>query len=527
MARRLETKTGIDPAVFWCSAVLIAAFVAWGLIAPTSLGAIMTATLGWITANFSWGFILVAFGARVFCIFLVVHPWGRIRLGPDDSRPEFRPFSWVSMMFAAGLGAGLLFYGTAEPISHWSAPPHGLAEPQTQEAAEVALRYTYFHWGFNGWALYAVMGGAMAYFSFRKNTPTLVSATFTPILGPNAHEKPLGRVVDALAIVATLFGTATSLGLNGLQLNSGLQYLFGAPKSNAVAVVIILIVTGLFLLSATSGVEKGIQFLANLGSVATIVLFGFFLFFGGATVLVISQGIETIGAYIIQVLPMSLDTGVGDEKWMAGWTIFYWSWWISWAPFVGMFVARISRGRTIREFVLGVVAAPTGFGFLWFAVVGGTGINLQTTGQADLLSSVATPELSLFTALDALPLPLITSGLCIFLIALFFISGADAAAITMATMASRGSLEPPKYVVLVLGGLMAGIACAMLLVGGLTALQQAAILGSVPFTFVLIGVAYCWVKALREERRPSRDPDTQAPAGRPASVTEEPVEVQG
>lgn len=322
--RRLSER--IDPYVFWCSALLIAAFVAWGLFAPTSLGAIMTSSLGWVTTNFGWGFILIAFSALVFCIVLVIHPWGRIRLGPDDSRPEFRTFSWVSMMFAAGLGAGLLFYGTAEPISHWSAPPHGLAEPQSEQAAAVALRYTYFHWGFNGWAFYAIMGGAMAYFSFRKGLPTLVSATFSPILGDRAHEKPLGRVVDALAIVATLFGTATSLGLNGLQLNSGLQYLTGLQKSNGVAVVIIAIVTALFLLSATSGVEKGIQFLANLGSVATIVMFAFFLFLGGATVLVISQGIETIGAYVLQVLPMSLQTGVGDETWMAAWTIFYWSW---------------------------------------------------------------------------------------------------------------------------------------------------------------------------------------------------------
>ena len=516
----MRAKQGIDPYVFWCSAVLIAAFVVWGLLGPASLGAIMTATLGWVTANFGWGFILIAFGALILCIFLVVSPYGRIRLGPDDSRPEFRTFSWVSMMFAAGLGAGLLFYGTAEPISHWAAPPHGLAEPQTQEAAEVALRYTYFHWGFNGWALYAIMGGALAYFSFRKGMPTLVSATFSPVLGPRAHERPLGRVVDALAIVATLFGTATSLGLNGLQLNSGLQYLTGMQKSNQIAVIIIVIVTALFLLSATSGVERGIQFLANLGSFATIGMFLFFLVAGGATVLVISEGVETIGAYIIQVIPMSLQTGVGDEKWMAGWTIFYWSWWISWAPFVGMFVARISRGRTIREFVLGVVAAPTGFGFLWFAVVGGTGINLQTTGRADLLSAVATPELSLFSALDALPIPVVTSALCIFLIALFFVSGADAAAITMATMASRGSLEPPKYVVLVLGALMGGIACAMLLVGGLTALQQAAVLGSVPFTFVLVGVAWCWIKALREERMPDRV-ERKAPPGRLVDPAEE------
>ena len=509
---------GIDPMVFWGSAVVIAAFVVWGLAAPENLGTVMTAVLSWVIGNFGWVFILIAFGGLVLCLFLVVHPWGRIRLGPDDSRPEFRTFSWVSMMFAAGLGAGLLFYGTAEPISHWSAPPHGLAEPQTEEAAKIALQYTYFHWGFNGWALYAVMGGAMAYFAFRKGTPVLVSATFTPVLGPNAHEKPLGRVVDSLAIIATLFGTATSLGLNGLQLNSGMQYLFGVPKSNEITVMIIVLVTALFLISATTGVEKGIQFLANLGSVATIVLFFFFLLFGGATVVAISQGIETIGNYIIQVLPMSLQTGVGDEEWMAAWTIFYWAWWISWAPFVGMFVARISRGRTIREFVLGVVAAPTGFGFLWFAIVGGTGIELQRTGRADLLASVSTPELSLFTALDALPLASITSFVCILLIALFFISGADAASVVMATMSSRGSLDPPRFVIIVLGVLMGGIACAMLLVGGLGALQQAAVLGSVPFAAVIVGVAWCWIKALRGDTVP-------LPVARPEAldVSEEPL----
>jgi glycine betaine transporter len=524
----------IDPGVFWGSAAVIAAFVVWGLAAPENLGTVMSAGLSWIISNFGWAFVLIAFSALVLCIVLVLHPWGRIRLGPDDSRPDFRTFSWVSMMFAAGLGAGLLFYGTAEPISHWSAPPHGLAEPQTEEAAKIALQYTYFHWGFNGWALYAVMGGAMAYFAFRRGAPILVSATFTPLLGENAHQKPLGRVVDALAIIATIFGTATSLGLNGLQLNSGLQYLFGLPKSNQIAIVIIVLVTVMFLISATTGVEKGVQILANLGSFATIVLFLFFLFFGGSTVLALSQGIETIGNYVIQVLPMSLQTGVGDEEWMASWTIFYWAWWISWAPFVGMFVARISRGRTIREFVLGVVAAPTGFGFIWFAIVGGTGIELQRSGRADLLASVSTPELSLFTALDALPLATITSAVCVVLIALFFISGADAASIVMATMASRGSLEPPRIVVLVLGVLMGGIACAMLLVGGLSALQQAAVLGSVPFTFVIVGVAWCWITALREEVVPPRaasradvDVSSAHPGGRADVASDDGVRVAG
>lgn len=491
----------VDPAVCWGSAALIAAFVVWGLVAPKNLGKVMSETTAWVVGNFGWTFILIATGVLVLCLYLALSPWGRIKLGPDDSTPDFRTFSWVSMMFAAGLGAGLLFYGIAEPVTHWATPPHDLAEPQSEEAALTALRYTYFHWGFNGWAMYAVLGGAMAYFAFRKDQPILVSATFTPILGPDAHKTPVGRLVDALAIVATLFGTATALGLNGLQLNSGLNYLTdGIPKSNGVAVGIIVVVTTLFIVSATSGVEKGINYLANLGSVATIVLFLFFLVVGGSTVLVISNGIESIGNYVIQVLPMSLQTGVGDEKWMASWTIFYWAWWVSWAPFVGMFVARISRGRTIREFIVGVVAAPTGFGFVWFAIVGGTGIELQRSGEADVLS--APLELSLFTALDVLPFPVISSALCVLLIALFFISGADAASVVMATMASRGSISPSRIVVVVLGVLMGGIACAMLLVGGLQALQQAAVLGSVPFTVVLVGVAYCWVKALREERRP-------------------------
>src|SRR3712207_3299426 len=268
---------GVDPAVFWGSAILIAAFVAWGLFGPESLATVMGDVLGWVIGNFGWGFILIAAGALLLCIFLVVHPWGSIRLGPDDSQPDFNTFSWVAMMFAAGLGAGLLFYGTAEPISHWSAPPHGLAEPQTEEAAKIALQYTYFHWGFNGWALYAVMGGAMAYFAYRKGTPVLVSATFSPVLGPDAHRRPLGRVVDWLAIIATLFGTATSLGLNGLQLNSGLQYLFGSPKTNDIAVLIIVLVTAMFLITATAGVEKGVQRLADLGAVATVELFLYFL----------------------------------------------------------------------------------------------------------------------------------------------------------------------------------------------------------------------------------------------------------
>ena len=497
---------GIDPAVFWGSAVLIAGFVTWGLVAPDSLGSVMSSALSWVIGNFGWSFILIAFGALALCIFLVIHPWGATRLGPDDSRPQFRTFSWVSMMFAAGLGAGLLFYGIAEPVSHWTAPPHGLAEPNSEEAALVALRYTYFHWGFNGWAMYAVIGGAMAYFSFRKGLPMMVSSTFSPVLGPKASERPLGRVVDALAIVATLFGTATALGLNGLQLNSGLDYLFDVPKSDVVAVVIISVVTGLFLISATSGVEKGINFLANVGAIATIGLFVFFLAVGGATVLVISNGIESIGTYIMQVLPMSLQTGVGDEQWMAGWTIFYWAWWISWAPFVGMFVARISRGRTIREFVLGVVAAPTGFGFLWFAVVGGTGIELQRSGDADIVGSLATPGALAVHGPGRAAAPGDQ---------LLPVRAADRAVLHQRRRCGErgdGDHGVPRVTapVQARGGDPRRTDGRHRLRDAagrrVVALQQAAVLGAVPFAFVLVGVAYCWIKALREEHRDPRAP---------------------
>jgi glycine betaine transporter len=497
---------GIDPVVFYGASAAALAFVGWGVLGTDSLGSVMQSVLDWVIRNFGWAFVLIAIGALLFCIVLAVSPYGRIRLGPDDSRPEFHTVSWIAMMFAAGLGLGLLFYGVAEPISHFAAPPHGLAEPQSQEAAQLALETTYFHWGFNGWAIYAVMGLALAYFTFRKGGKNLVSATFAPLLGERVSERPLGRMIDGLAIFATLFGTATSLGLGALQINSGLNFLWDVRITNGIAVVIIVVITALFVLSAVSGVERGIQFLSNVSGGATIALMVFFLLVG-PTVFIISTAIETIGGYVIRLFPMSFRTGAfTDSDWMAAWTIFYWAWWISWAPFVGTFVARISRGRTIREFILGVVAMPTGMGFIWFAIVGATGIDLQTSGQADLIATTSTPELSLFTALEQLPLTTVVSIVAIILIAFFFISGADAASVVMAMMASRGLLEPAKFVTAVMGCLMGAIASALLLVGGLTALQQGAILASVPFTFVIVGIGWSMIKVLRQERVPLREP---------------------
>jgi glycine betaine transporter len=502
---------GVDPLVFWGSTSVATAFVVWGVIGTDSLASVMGSVLDWVIKNFGWAFVLIALGALIFCLVVAISPYGRIRLGPDDSRPEFRTVSWVAMMFAAGLGLGLMFYGVAEPISHFSAPPHGLAEPRTPEAAQVALETTYFHWGFNGWAIYAIMGLALAYFTFRRGGKNLVSATFAPLLGENASERPVGRLIDGLAIFATLFGTATSLGLGALQINSGMNFLWGVEISNAIGVVIIVVITALFVLSAVSGVERGIQFLSNMSGGATIALMVFFLL-AGPTVFIIGSAIESIGGYILHVFPLSLrlDTYTNSD-WMAAWTIFYWAWWISWAPFVGTFVARISRGRTIREFIIGVVAAPTGMGFVWFAIVGSTAIDMQISGATDLIATTATPELSLFTALEELPFTTITSVLSMILIAFFFISGADAAAVVMGMLASRGVLHPAKTVVAVMGCLMGAIASALLLVGGLSALQQGAVLASVPFTFVIVGIVWCLVKALRTERLPQAAPVVAAP----------------
>ena len=506
---------GVDPVVFLGSVGITVAFSLWGVLGTDSLSSVMGSTLSWFLANFGWGFILLGAGALLLSVFLAFNPrYGNIRLGPDDSRPDFSTVSWIAMMFAAGLGLGLMFFGISEPITHYAAPPHGEAAPGSPEAVDVALRYTYFHWGFNGWAMYAVMGLALAYWAFRRGTGTnLVSGTLVPLLGPRASERAVGRAVDMLAIFATLFGTATSLGLGALQINSGLSFLTDLPTSNAVAIVIIGVITVLFVLSAVSGVEKGVQVLGNLNGALTLLLMLFFLVVG-PTVFIIGTSIETISSYVLRVIPMSFTTGVGgDEQWMASWTIFYWAWWISWAPFVGTFVARISRGRTIREFVVGVVAAPTGMGFIWFAIVGTTGIDLQSKGAADLVGTVATPELSLFVALEALPFTTVISALSVFVIALFFVSGADAASVVMSTMASRGALEPPRVVTAVLGGLMGVIASALLLVGGLTGLQQGAVLASVPFTVVLVLVAWCLLRALREDTVDGR-------AAPPATVPE-------
>src|ERR671917_2018464 len=403
---------GIDPVVFWVAAVLSAAFVVWGILGTKSLAAVFDAVLwSFLVPNFGWVFILSSFGFLAFAVYLAFSRYGKVRLGGQDERPEFSTVSWVAMMFSAGMGIGLMFFGVAEPLSHMGAPPFGLADPNTKGAAQVAMQYTYFHWAFHPWAIYAIMGLALAYFTFRKGMPNLISTAFYPLLGDRVYG-PIGKTIDILAIFATLFGSATSLGLGALQINQGLNVLFGVGGKNAVgmAIVVIAVLTLCFILSAISGVHRGIQWLREAHQRPRVFLL-LFVFVLGPTVFILDTFVQSIGGYLANIIPMSFRTAsYGDSAFVSGWTVFYWAWWISSAPFVGTFIARISRGRTIREFVVGVVLVPSVVSFVWFAVLGGTAINLELSGGGNVADAVNRGlENALFSTLNQFPLAALMS----------------------------------------------------------------------------------------------------------------------
>ena len=519
----------IDPTVFWIAAILSAVFVAWGVFFAGSLAAVFDAVLfDFLVPNFGWVFILSSFGFLAFSVYLAASRYGGIKLGADDDRPEFSTVSWVAMMFSAGMGIGLMFYGVAEPMTHMGAPPFGLAEANTKGAAQVGMEYSYFHWAFHPWAIYAIMGLALAYFCFRKGMPNLISTAFHPLLGDRVYG-PAGKTIDILAIFATLFGSATSLGLGALQINEGLDVLFGVGGRDAVglAIAVIVVLTLCFIVSAVSGVHRGIQWLSNTNMVLAVLLL-FFLFVVGPTVFILDTFVQSLGGYLANLVPMSFRTAsYGDSEFVSGWTIFYWAWWISWAPFVGTFIARISRGRTIREFVVGVILVPSLVSWVWFAVLGGAAINLQLTGGADIAGAVAESQpAALFSTLAAFPLSGLTSLIAIILVALFFISGADAASVVMGMLSSRGNINPRAWTVVV-WGVFTGAAAAICLLAGaiqgsvdaaITALQSVAIASAAPFVLILIGLCFSLLKALRADRAPDRVPAAPEP-GRAMSGT--------
>jgi glycine betaine transporter len=505
-----SARPTVDRTVFGVSLVIAALFVGWGVLANDSLSTAASEALAWTISGFGWVFVLASLGFVVLSVVLAVSRFGQVRLGGDDERPEFRTVSWVAMMFSAGMGIGLMFFGAAEPLYHLTSPPPMVdVQPNTADAAETAMEYSFFHWAFHPWAMYAVVGLALAYFAFRKGRAVLVSSAFFPLIGERAAGGP-GRAIDILAIFATLFGSATSLGLGALQINSGLSQLSDLPGSTAIAVGIIAALTAAFVVSAVTGVHRGIQFLSNTNMVLAVLLLAF-LFVVGPTIFILNTFTESVGDYLGGFVPLSFTAGAfGGTAWLSAWTIFYWAWWISWTPFVGTFIARISRGRTIREFVLGVILVPSLVSFVWFSVMGGTAIDLQLRGVDFGDELAAGEEVALFAVLRNFPGFTVSALLVIVLVALFFVSGADAASVVMGMLSSHGSLEPRVWVTVLWGTLTGAVAIMLLLAGGLDALRTLCILAAFPFMFVMLGVGVGLYRELQKE--PHGTPRSRAAA---------------
>ncbi len=494
----------MDWMVFGVTAAIAVAFVAWGFLSTKSLGTASSTALEWTVTNTGWLFVVLASAFVVFVIWLAAGRFGNIPLGTDDEEPEFRTVSWVAMMFSAGMGIGLMFYGVAEPLSHFTAPPPGTGEAGNPQAVQTAMATTLFHWTLHPWAIYAVVGIAIAYGVFRKGRSQLISSAFSPLIGEKRANGGAGKVIDMLAIFATLFGSAASLGLGALQIGSGLEIVAGlGGVGNGLLVGVIAVLTVAFIASAVSGVAKGIQWLSNINMVMALAL-AVFVFVVGPTVFILDLIPTAVGSYFQDLAQMSArtDAAGGDAmaEWLSGWTVFYWAWWLSWTPFVGMFIARISRGRTIRQFVTGVLLVPSLVSLVWFAIFGGAAIDAQRNGTD--LAGAGTTEGQLFGLLETMPWTAVASVVVMALVAIFFVSGADAASIVMGSLSQRGTIHPSKGNVIFWGVATGGVAAVMLSVGGndaLTGLQNITIVAALPFALVMVGLAWALVKDLRND----------------------------
>lgn len=509
-------RPGVDKITFGITAVLAIAFVVWGFVGTSSLSTASSGALGWVMTNAGWGFVLMASMFVVFVLWLAASRYGDVPLGGDQETPEFSTRSWIAMMFSAGMGIGLMFYGTAEPLTHYiSPPPRSGAQAQSPEALQTAMATTLFHWTLHPWAIYAVVGVAIAYSTFRKGRSQLISSVFAPLIGRRRATGPLGRVIDILAIFATLFGSAASLGLGALQIGAGIEFNGWVDSAGAnLLVIIIVVLTICFILSAVSGISRGVEMLSNVNMVLALVL-AVFVFLVGPTLFILDLLPTALGTYVDQLARMASRSDASGlepmQAWLSTWTVFYWAWWISWTPFVGMFIARISRGRTIRQFVTGVLLVPSLVSLVWFAIFGGAAIDAQRT-FGDMATKVkgellVDADASLFQLLNHYPLAGITTVLVMVLVAIFFVSGADAASIVMGTLSEHGTIEPSRKTVIFWGAATGAVAAVMLLAGSLngdmkealSGLQSLVIVSALPFGIVMGGLCVALVKDLQSD----------------------------
>ncbi|WP_340082175.1 BCCT family transporter [Terribacillus sp. FSL K6-0262] len=497
--------------VFWWGIGIVVAFLIWGSIPQSILPNGNTANVTnviqtFLIDRFGWFYLLTATLLLGFAFFLIFSKYGKITLGKPDDEPEYSYISWFAMLFSAGMGIGLVFWGASEPLNHFNSPPTVVDEARTAEAGTTAISYSFFHWGLHPWAIYATLALAIAYFTFRKQSSGgVISAILEPVFGKRIYG-PLGKVVDIIAVFATIFGVATSLGLGAIQISGGISYLFeGIEPTFTIELLIIVVVTVLFIGSALTGLDKGIKILSNANIIFAVLLMLAVLLLG-PTNFILDSLVTSLGQYV-QHLPewsFRLTPYDTDNSWIGDWTLFYWAWWIAWAPFVATFIARVSRGRTIREFVTGVLLVPTIFGAIWFAVFGSTGINMEYFQNIDLFSDISSlgEEVGLFAMLSHLPGGMILSILALLLIATFFITSADSATFVLGMQTTNGDLNPSKTVKLIWGLVQSATAAILLWVGGedgLGALQTASIIAAFPFAIIMILVVFSLIKTLKKE----------------------------
>ncbi|MFC4137671.1 MULTISPECIES: BCCT family transporter [unclassified Microbacterium] len=490
--------------VFWPSAAIVVLFVLFALVTPKIAEALFQTIQTTIVNAFNWYYVLIAAFFVAFCLFLGFSRFGDIKLGRDDEEPEFSLMSWFSLLFAAGMGIGLVFYGVSEPLSHFANPRPGVTGTPEQ-LAQAALGQTYLHWGVHAWSIYVVIGLALAYAIHRRRRPVSIRWTLEPLLGKRV-EGGWGHAIDVIALVGTLFGVATSLGLGVLQMSSGLHTAGIADPDETTQVILILIISVFVLMSVLSGVTKGMKWLSN----ANLVLAGLlvlYLLAVGPTEFLLRDFVQSIGYYIQNFVGLSFNVsafqGEAGEQWQASWTSFYWGWWISWAPFVGIFIARVSKGRTVREFVVGVILVPTLIGILWFSVLGGSALAMELANPGTLTGPDGSVDLqgALFEMLQNVPGSAIVSVGAILLLAIFFITSADSGALVMGMIATGGKPEPKRWIRTFFVVITALLAISLLLSGGLTALQTAAITIALPFSVVMLLMCWSTVVAFTRERR--------------------------
>jgi glycine betaine transporter len=432
--------------VFWITVAISVAFVLWGVLFTENFTSTLQWVVGGITSGLGWLYMLITTFFLVFVIYLAFSRYGKIKLGQPDDEPEFGNFAWFAMLFQAGMGIGLVFWGVAEPITHYNTPPLGQAEAGTPGAADLAIQTAFFHWTLHPWAMYAVVGLAVAYFSYRRGMANLqISTVFYPLLGERVNG-PIGKTIDVLAIIATLFGVAVSLGLGTLQIGAGLNAVFGIPNRLGTLMIIIAVTAVAYMLSASTPVDKGVNFLSQASMYLAFLLLVYFIVVG-PTLLQLNTFTQEIGVYLSNLVSQSLRLSAFDpsqSEWLGQWTLFFWATWIAWAPYVGAFIARISKGRTVRGFIVGVLVGPSLFSMIWFSVFGASAIDLDENLGGTLNETIAGagPAVALFGFLAQYPLAIVTSLLALFLIYIFFVAGADAGTIVLGSMSSGGVLNP-------------------------------------------------------------------------------------